>query len=411
MKVILFLIVILISSFNYLQAQIYPSDSIKFVRYIEDTDNKVNIPLTTLYYLHNTRLKDNWFGWIMEKDLQSDSTKDMLLIDMSTNDVPTGVWSEYTPGAFQLAFEIDKGTHKILLDSINNKICLINSYATRGVNKPTNKVSGGLNIISCNTGEIKIDGIIRVESKNPTTKHEIVFNNAQVPNTDYKGFVGISEKHREEERKQELRERELANRIAMAEDNFYDSLFNIKLYPENKLKANFRNNKFDFILDRSFILTGADISSVPSSDLMDILGGYIFYPVKGSFIVFHLHYLFEGEKNIIDDEINYSLLFAIPVLEIKEYDINESKDTKAKLAYVHYGPDGYIIESKTVSGSISIIKIEKQTVWAKIDVEFESTDDEIFTLTGNIQLPILEKEIFNKISGEIDKIKKELQNH
>ena len=164
-------------------------------------------------------------------------------------------------------------------------------------------------------------------------------------------------------------------------------------------------------MDRSFILTGADISSVPSSDLMDILGGYIFYPVKGSFIVFHLHYLFEGEKNIIDDEINYSLLFAIPVLEIKEYDINESKDTKAKLAYVHYGPDGYIIESKTVSGSISIIKIEKQTVWAKIDVEFESTDDEIFTLTGNIQLPILEKEIFNKISGEIDKIKKELQNH
>ena len=73
-----------------------------------------------MYFLENTSFKSK-FGWILQDDLKADSTKDFLLIDMNTNGVPPGEWSEYTPGSFLLAFQLDKGTKEILLDSINDK--------------------------------------------------------------------------------------------------------------------------------------------------------------------------------------------------------------------------------------------------------------------------------------------------
>ena len=43
----------------------------------------------------------------------------------------------------------------------------------------------------------------------------------------------------------------------------------------------------------------------------------------------------------------------------KEYLINKNSESKAKLAYWHYGPSGHIIESKTVTGKILITKTLK----------------------------------------------------
>jgi len=384
--------------------QVFPSDSIKFIRYIDDSEKSVSIPMTRLYYLQNTAFKSK-FGWIMQDNLKTDSTKDFLLIDMNTTEVPSGEWSEYTPGSFLIAFEIDKNAKEVLLDSIKNKLLLLNNYASRGVNNPINTTSGLLHFETSTTGKIRINGKITVQSIKPITKHEIIFNNATVPTTDYESFVKIENEMEENQKKQERKVFELTDRIACVESSFYDSLFNYKLYPSNKIKARFNSKSdFDFKLDRSFIVDDASISEKPSENLMDLLGSYIYYPVLGESVVINLHYFFEGDTNVIDDETNYSLLIALPNLQQKEYLIDKKGVSKAKLAYWHYGPSGYIIESRKVKGKIIVEKIENQIVYGSIDLDFKSTDKKSFTLNGEFQLPIVDKSEFARLGQQIEKI-------
>lgn len=113
--------------------QFMPTDSIRFNRYIDDTNNFVSIPLSDFRYLENTRLKSR-FGWLSERSLeQSDSISTVsistVLIEMNSF-VPDGEWRDYTPGSFQLAFELPNFTTEINLDTVDLK--LINHYATRG---------------------------------------------------------------------------------------------------------------------------------------------------------------------------------------------------------------------------------------------------------------------------------------
>lgn len=390
--------------FGLTYGQIFPSDSIKFIRYIDDSEKNVCIPMTRLYYLHNTAFKSK-FGWILQNDLKTDSTKDFLLIDMNTNGVPSGEWSEYTPGSFLLAFEIEKDTKEILLDSINGKLLLLNNYARKGVNNPINTTTGLLQFETLTTGQVRINGKITVKSIKPTTKHEIIFNKAIVPTTSYENFAKIEIERKEEQKKQERKMFDLTDRIAQTKTKFYDSLFNYELYPNNKLNAIFNGKTdFEFKLDKSYIVEGANISEKPSENLMDLLGSNIYYPVLGESVVINLHHFFEGNKNVIDDETNYSLLIALPDLQQKEYLIDKNGVSKIKLAYWHYGPDGHIIESKTVTGKIIITRIENQIVFGSIKLDFKSTDKKTFSINGEIQLPIIDKTEFAKLGQQIEKI-------
>ena len=399
-----FLTLLLFLIIGFVNAQILPSDTIRFVRYIEDSDKNVSIPLTTLYYMHNTSFKSK-FGWVSERSLQVDSLKDFLLIEMNTTGVPPGEWSDYTPGSFLLAFEIDKGTNAIKLDSINEQIHLLNNYATRGVNNPVNTTTGLLNFETLPSGQVKISGTITVDSKKPTTKQEIFFNNAIVPTTDYNGYVKSEKEYREKQREQERKMFDLTDRIAQAETNFYDSIFNYNLYSSNKIDASFNGIKtFEFKLDRSYVVESADISDIPSENLMDLLGSNMYYPVLGESVVINLHHFYEGNKNVIDDETNYSLLIAIPNLLQKEYLIDKKGDSKAKLAYWHYGPAGHIIESNSVTGEIIITRIENQIVFGSINLDFKSTDKKNFSVNGKFQLPIVDKAEFAKLGQQIEKI-------
>lgn len=398
------LTLLLFLTIGIVNAQILPSDTIRFVRYIDDSDKNVSIPLTTLYYMHNTSFKSK-FGWVSERSLQVDSLKDFLLIEMNSTGVPSGEWSDYTSGSFLLAFEIDKGTNAIKLDSINDRIHLLNNYATRGVNNPVNTTTGLLNFETLPSGQVKISGTITVDSKKPTTKHEIYFNNAIVPTTDYNGYAKSEKEYWEKQREQERKMFGLTDRIAKVETNFYDSIFNYNLYPSNKINASFNDKKtFEFKLDRSYVVEGAAISDTPSENLMDLLGSNIYYPVLGESVVINLHHFFEGEKSVIDDETNYSLIIAIPNLDQKEYLINKNSNSKAKLAYWHYGPAGHIIESKTATGRILITRVENQVVIGTITLDFKSTDKKTFNIIGEFQLPIVDKAEFAKLGQQIEKI-------
>jgi hypothetical protein len=324
---------------------------------------------------------------------------------MNTTGVPSGEWSEYTPGSFLLAFELDKDTKEILLDSINDKLFLLNNYARKGLNNPINTTTGLMQFKTLTTGQVRINGKITVKSIKPTTKHEIVFNNATVPTTNYESFAKIETERKEEQKKQERKMFDLTDRIALTETKFYDSLFNYELYPNNKINASFNGKTdFDFKLDRSYIVEGTNISEKPSENLMDLLGSNIYYPVLGESVVINFHHFFEGNKNVIDDETNYSLLIALPNLQQKEYLIDKKGDSKAKLAYWHYGPAGHIIESNSVTGKIIVTRIENQIVFGSINLDFKSTDKKTFSIKGVFQLPIVDKAEFAKLGQQIEKI-------
>ena len=230
MKNLLFIQLLFIVITTGLNAQVYPSDSIRFIRYIEDSDKSVSIPLTNLYYLTNTAFRTK-FGWISETSLKTDSLKDFLLIEMSTTDVPAGEWSDYTPGSFLLGFEIPKGSTRIILDTLNKSGQLINSYATKGVNTPSNTISGTIDFSMTSGGKIKASGLINITSINPKTKHEIIFKDASLPTTNYNGYLENEKKWKEEKRKAEDKMFGLMDLITATEKKYYDSLFTIDKYP------------------------------------------------------------------------------------------------------------------------------------------------------------------------------------
>ena len=117
-----------------------------------------------------------------------------------------------------------------------------------------------------------------------------------------------------------------------------------------------------------------------------------------------MHHFFEGKKNIIDDETNYSLLIALPNIQQKEYLIDKKSDSKAKLAYWHYGPTGHIIESKSATGTLIIKSIDNQVVRGIMNLDFKSTDKKNFSINGEFQLPIIDKAEFSKLGQQIEKI-------
>jgi hypothetical protein len=403
MKQNILILTFIIFFLGLIKAQILPCDSVRFIRFIDSTENNVSIPITDLYYLNNIGFK-NKSGWIFDSSLQVDSLHDLFLVEMYPSEVPYGPWTDFAQEPFQLAFEIDKGTQKITLDTINSKIHLINDYATRGENSPTNTINGTLEFKKVQDKKVIINGTISIISANPATKHEIVFKNTLQFTTDYSWYC-ILEKNSQKQRDfKEKKENDIIKKISIAETKFFDSIFNYELYPNNNLKANIDEYlEFDFELDRSYVVEGADISEVPSSSLLDLLSSDIYYPIHGNLTVINFHYFSDGE-NIMDNQTNYSLLIALPELAVKDYLINKNSTIKSKLAYWHYGPEGHIIESKSALGNIRIIKIENQTIWGNLKIEFKTTDKKIFKLSGDFQLPLVDKEAFNKLAQEIKKI-------
>ncbi len=372
-----------------------PSDSIRFNRYIEDSENYVSIPLSDFRYLENTRIKSR-FGWLSKHSLEPSDNISTFLIEMNSF-VPDGEWRDYTPGSFQLAFELTNSTQEVSLDTIDLK--LINQYATRGgTNDPTTEVTGTLIFTHSENDKVLINGKITVDTKKPTTKQELLLNNALLQKVNYEQYViEENEKDRiEKEKEQEMFDRMM--KIYSFQDQFYDSIFSLDKFPRNSIWIQSKKlKKQEFILNASYVVAGTRISEEPSDNLMELLGSSIYYPIDGTDFVFNFHYFDEGDSNVIDDETNYSFLFSLPELEIKEYDIdNEEIDTN--LSYWHYGPFGHVIDTKSASGTIQLTDVNTSQVTGTFDLAFKMTDKRTVNLTGDFQLPIVDKLAFRELA-------------
>ena len=407
MKLIIIVISILIST--NLIGQVFPSDKASFNRYIEDTDEFVSIPMTSLYLLEETGFK-NKFGWILTDDLAKNNETRMLVIEMEATNVPSGDWDNYTSGSFQLIVEFPKGLNKIQFEELKeDKVHLINNYATRAEFDPSNKMVGTLEMISIDKGSLKLVGSITVTSeKNLITKHEIKFNEYVIREKSYEEFEMEENEKDRIQKEAEQKMFDLMLEISEVKTEFYNSIFSKEKFPNNRLKAKFkRKNQFNFSLNNSYIINHAQISNQSSNDLMELLGGNIFSQVEGDFYLFNLHHFYEGERHVIDDEINFSLLIGIKELLIREeIEINSNSINEAKLAYWEYGPAGYVVESKSYEGKMMITSIEKEVVKGEIEIKFKMSNRKKFEISGEFELPIVEKERFEELDQRIKEIEK-----
>lgn len=371
-----------------------PTDSIRFNRYIDDTNNFVSIPLSDFRYLENTRLKSR-FGWLSERSLEQSDSISTVLIEMNSF-VPDGEWRDYTPGSFQLAFELPNFTTEINLDTVDLK--LINHYATRGgSNEPTTEITGTLSFNHQENQTVVIDGKISVDTRKPTTKQELLLSNALLRKVSIEQYVFEEE---EKDRIQKQQEEEMFDqmmRVYSIQSQFYDSIFSSERFPSNAIWIRGKKlKKHEFKLDASYIVAGTRISEEPSDNLMELLGSSIYYPIDGTDFVFNFHHFDEGDSNVIDDETNYSLLFSLPELRIRTYDI-QNEQINANLSYWHYGPFGHVIDTKSVTGTIELTDVSN-SVKGTIDISFKMTDKRTMNLIGNFQLPLVDKSAFRELA-------------
>ena len=194
------------------------------------------------------------------------------------------------------------------------------------------------------------------------------------------------------------------DQINEVKDTFFNNLFS-DFFSKSKLKIRSGEKEpLNFHLDSSYFIKNSDISSKHAERSNELIGGNIFYPVKGDLTVLYFHSFDQGRSNILDDETHYSLLITIPDLNTGSYQINKDKGVKAKLGYYHYGPSGRVIESRSETGMISITKQEERSIRGILNVKIYSDEDKDIIITGDFQLPLADKKDLFSLEQEIKKI-------
>ncbi len=364
-----------------------PIDNAYLLRQLKIKDSSVKVPNTGVWFLKNAGIKKTHFGWLREKDF-TNTDSNVLYFEMNATDVPVGSWQEYASGAFQLAVNLPQTISSLNFDTVSKlSYQLINNYTgSTWKQKPTNILSGIITFIVNDTNQIIIDGSVNVDTKNPVTKQQIVFNNFSVPVLTLDEYYLFKKKQRELEEKQNQKMSGAYNLIEKERRNFYDSVFNVKTFPMNKLSATVNGKtKFEYTLDNSYILTDASLTDVAKQDLSELLGGNILTSVQGDKKVFIFHSFYDPVKYAIDDETNYSLSIVLDsMIKVKTYTSNEFN---AKLAYWHYGPYGEVITSKNVSGTITITENNASKISGSLSLIFNNLDKTEFSIEGIFELP------------------------
>lgn len=356
------------------------NDNAYLLRKHKDKDSVWTVSNTGCYYMANTGMKENHFGWFQTEELQTKQT-DFFYFEAETF------------GSFQLVFEIQRGTKEINFDTaskINHQ--LINhfyGYARTDFANKNNTVDILSGIVSFNKTDsenIIIDGTINIDTKNPVTHQQIVFKKY---NLKIQSLTEILEKERLEnieKEKQQKKQMGAYELVSTERGKFYDSVFNLKKYPNNSLKAKInKKTSFDFTLDNSYILTNASLTDSAKQDLTELLGGNILATIQGNTKVFVFHSFYDPVKNAIDDETNYSLSIEMDSIIVgKTYKENEFA---AKLAFWHYGPGGSAITSKETTGTLTITENNDTKISGTLSLKFKNIDNTNFFLNGNFELP------------------------
>lgn len=361
-------------------------------------DSTWTVDNTECYFVRDAGMSEKHFGWFRHEEI-APKNSDLLIFEANTL------------GSVQLVLELDKGVTKLNAESLSpNSFQLINNfygYLRRDIakkDKTVDHIKGELTFQRTDDTEIVIDGKLKIDTENPTTHQEIIFDKCKLSVNTTADIVRIKEGEELEKKRREKLEWGVMEIALKERRHFFDSVFNLKKYPGNNIRATLnKKTKFDFTLDNSYILLDAQLTQEVKNDLMELLGSNILVSVEGNKKVFVLHSFYDPEENSIDDETNYSLSVEMENISPgKVYDCeHEASGCKATLSFWHYGPGGTVILSKEVKGTIAILEDDNGVTSGKIDLKFSNTDKSAVTLSGGFQLPKLRLSSIAKMESRI----------
>ena len=252
-----------------------------------DKDSTWIEPNTNCYYVENAGMNMNHGGWHWAKDLEKKESNFFY-------------WEAETLGMVKLEFDLPKKVAALNFDTISKlNYDYINYYCGDSRTDSTvDKLSGILTFTKSTDKEITIDGKINIDTKKPVTHQEIIFKKYRLYISSLPDVISDEQSKSEEWKKQIKKEFETDNFISSERERFYDSIFNVKLFPNNKLKANINNkSSFDFQLSKSYFLTDAKLSDSTKEDITELLEGNPVIVEQGNKNVFVFHSLHDPAKN------------------------------------------------------------------------------------------------------------------
>jgi len=364
------------------------------------------MPVTTLAYLEHTGYKDK-YGWLSFSSIGPDSATDILLIEMSTAMLPDQDRAMYKGKSFLFALSIPSGMEQVSLKGMRRNIHAIANYKSEGEFTEPDPVTGTVEIKKMFAGTVNLTAEIKMGSSE-NTQYTIDIEDVSIPLSSYKDFKELEKERIKAQARIEEAVLSYLQKISAVEKEFYDSVFNLTLYPDNKLKASLEGEKlFNFIPDKSYAVAAASIAPLASENLLDLLSGIIYHPASGKNTILILHSLFMGDTAVDGDECNYSLAIELPSTAPGEYRLDRERPGNAKLGYWLYGPDAYLVESQSYEGSIKITSSDKDKIQGYIYLSFWSAEKRRFNIHGDFELPVLEKADFIPLMRKISVLMQE----
>ena len=334
----------------------------------------------------------NHGGWHWAKDLEK-------------NDCNFFYWEAETVGMVKLEFDLPKGVTALNFDTISrlNYDFINYFYGYARTDSTLDKLSGLVTFTKNTDNKITIDGKINIDTENPVTHQEIIFKKYLLNISTLSEAKSLEKSKSEEWKKQIIFDLEVDNFISDERNQFYDSIFNKKLFPDNNLKAKINKSNFDFILNKSYLLRDAKLSSGTKDDLAELLEGNPINVEQGNKNVLVLHCLYDPVKTSVDDETNYSLNIEIDKIIVgKTYRLNKNQnEIAAKLFFWHYGPNGSLISSQESSGTLTIKEDNYSNISGTLNFFFLNTDNTRFNIKGRFELPKIKSSDISNFENQL----------
>ena len=150
---------------------------------------QVKVPLTEFSIVKNATINFQEKGYVIESKLVIREGKNTLFLEMGTNNVPKGPWSNYVGGSVQVVINVGSLEPKtiMLTEKDTEKMHIINNFG--GVKGSNKKIDANLSLNVSEDQKITITGFIKLYTDTPKTYQEITLDNNVIPILTVKDYI------------------------------------------------------------------------------------------------------------------------------------------------------------------------------------------------------------------------------
>jgi hypothetical protein len=160
--------------------------------------------------------------------------------------------------------------------------------------------------------------------------------------------------------------------------------------------------RFRFKTDRGYVVSNGSVTTQPSGNPSDFIGGNIHPLTRGKHFVVLLYFLYcVGES--VHGCTNYSVTLELPKLQTGAVVDLSSSEVTALLGYWHFGSFSGSVSSISSSGNIKIKSFDGGIVKGSLEISFNNSDQTGFTMSGQFVLPVINYSLLDQFNQGIEK--------